>query len=146
MGKARRARQKLHLPASGVPRRPEPDAEAVPEAVPVAAPPPPSGASPFAGLQIPPEALRQRLPDFDARSVRSEAARSVRSTKSTVRGQAAMKKKDKRKVRREAFMQSKDRCRLLLSGFVVPVSCVPHLYRYANERQLKPKLSICCSW
>ncbi|KAF0314036.1 Protein FAM207A [Amphibalanus amphitrite] len=108
MGKARRARQKLHLPASGVPRRPEPDAEAVPETVPVAGPPPPSGASPFAGLQIPPEALRQRLPDFDARSVRSETARSVRSTKSTVRGQAAMKKKDKRKVRREAFMQKLD--------------------------------------
>ena len=104
MGKTRRARQKLHLPAPG----------GGPPAL-VAAPPadarlplPPAGASPFAGLHIPPEALRQSLPDWDARSVRSEAARSVRSTKSTVRGQAAMKKKDKRKVRREAFMQSKN--------------------------------------
>ena len=111
MGKARRPRQKLHLPAAAAGGRsqlPDADPEEVPMAIPAAAVlPPTSTGGVFAGLRITPEALQQRLPDFDARSVRSDAARSVRSTKSTVRGQAAMKKKDKRKIRREAFMQSK---------------------------------------
>ncbi|XP_037083250.1 uncharacterized protein LOC119103723 [Pollicipes pollicipes] len=101
MGKTRRARQELHLPAvSGEERGRNKPAMVAPGTSPAAASLPTTGKGMFAGLTIPLEALQQRLPDFDARS--------VRSSKSTIRGQAAMKKKDKRKVRHEAFMQKLD--------------------------------------